>query len=259
MCMQGQMSFCCSSHLLGNDRVNSSSCNPFDCRPSRIISTMSGESSVNRSSRLTKLRVTPSASASSPADRYLPSSSKRFHRCARTSARISALSHRGFAGAHASPPSGAMMTLRPPRRFQVIGMRTVIVEPWRHARRLFGTGLLTSEGRALPPAAPTDRAGVSAVIAGALRRRRRADRGDAGRRALGRSSGYAAGDGTVDVGNRRPSPVRSPTRAVDRGIEALVRRLLSLIVSGMPTLANWAFLSIIRVLCGCCGDDCGCC
>src|SRR5512147_920891 len=32
---------------------------------------------------------------------------------------------RGLAGTHASPPSGAMTTLRPPRRFQVIGMRTV--------------------------------------------------------------------------------------------------------------------------------------
>ena len=35
---------------------------------------------------MTKLRVTPSASASSPADWYLPSSSNRFHRCARASA-----------------------------------------------------------------------------------------------------------------------------------------------------------------------------
>jgi hypothetical protein len=35
----------------------------------------------------------------------------------------------GVAGAHASPPSGAMMTLRPPRRFQVTGMWTVIVRP----------------------------------------------------------------------------------------------------------------------------------
>ena len=45
------------------------------------------------------------------------------------SARISVSSGRGFAGGQASPPSGAMITLRPPRRFQVIGMRTVIVEP----------------------------------------------------------------------------------------------------------------------------------
>ena len=34
--------------------------------------------------------------------------------------RISVSSGRGFAGAHASPPSGAMMTLRPPRRFQML-------------------------------------------------------------------------------------------------------------------------------------------
>jgi hypothetical protein len=32
-------------------------------------------------------------------------------------------------GAHASPPSGAMITFYPPRRFQVIGMKTVMVSP----------------------------------------------------------------------------------------------------------------------------------
>jgi hypothetical protein len=54
----------------------------------------------------------------------------RFHRCARASARISVSSGPGFAGAHASPPSGAMITfLWPPRCFQAIGMRTVIVLP----------------------------------------------------------------------------------------------------------------------------------
>ena len=58
-----------------------------------------------------------------------PPSSNLFHRCARASARISVSSGRGFAGAQASPPSGAMITLRPPRRFQVIGMRTVMVVP----------------------------------------------------------------------------------------------------------------------------------
>jgi hypothetical protein len=36
---------------------------------------MSGKRGVNRSSRLTKLRVTPSASAISAADRYLPQAS----------------------------------------------------------------------------------------------------------------------------------------------------------------------------------------
>src|SRR5512132_3824941 len=45
---------------------------PFSGMPSRIASTMSGASSVSRSSRLTKLRVTFSAS---PADRHLPFSS----------------------------------------------------------------------------------------------------------------------------------------------------------------------------------------
>jgi hypothetical protein len=35
-----------------------------------------------------------------------PSSSKRFQRCARVSARISVSSGRGFAGTQASPPSG---------------------------------------------------------------------------------------------------------------------------------------------------------
>ena len=63
---------------------------------------MSGASSVSRSRRLTKLRVTPSASAISAADRYLPSSSNRFHRCARASAQISASSGLGFAGVQAS-------------------------------------------------------------------------------------------------------------------------------------------------------------
>src|SRR5512134_744507 len=47
---------------------------------------MSGASSVSRSSRLTKLRVTPSTSAISAADRYLPSSNILFHRCARQGA-----------------------------------------------------------------------------------------------------------------------------------------------------------------------------
>jgi hypothetical protein len=75
---------------------------------------MSGASRVSRSSRLTKLRLIPSASAISAADRNLPSSSIRFHRCALASARISVSSGRGFAGAQASPPSGAMITLRPP-------------------------------------------------------------------------------------------------------------------------------------------------
>ena len=60
---------------------------------------------------MTKLRVTPSASASSPADRYLHSSSNRFQRCARASARISVSSGRGFVGAQALPPSGAMIHL----------------------------------------------------------------------------------------------------------------------------------------------------
>ncbi|MGZ8876456.1 MAG: hypothetical protein ACXW1F_08315, partial [Halobacteriota archaeon] len=45
-----------------------------DCTPSRIALTMSGASSVSRIMRLTKLRVTPSASAISAADRHLPSS-----------------------------------------------------------------------------------------------------------------------------------------------------------------------------------------
>ena len=45
-------------------------------RPSRIVSTMSGR------------RVTHSASASSPADRYLPSLSNRFRRCDRAGVRI---------------------------------------------------------------------------------------------------------------------------------------------------------------------------
>ena len=85
--------------------------------------------SVSRSKRFTKLRVTPSASASSPADRYLLCSSSRFHRCARASARISVSSGRGFAGAQASLPSGAIITFRPPWRFQVIGMWTAIVVP----------------------------------------------------------------------------------------------------------------------------------
>jgi hypothetical protein len=47
----------------------------------------------------------------------------------RTSARISVSSGRGFAGAQASLPSGAMITLRPPRRFQVIEIKTVMVSP----------------------------------------------------------------------------------------------------------------------------------
>ena len=82
---------------------------------------MSGASSVSSSSRFFSF-----SSAISAADRYLPSSNILFRRCARASAQISVSSGRGFAGAHASPPSGAMITLRPPRRFQVIGMWTVM-------------------------------------------------------------------------------------------------------------------------------------
>jgi hypothetical protein len=52
---------------------------------------MSGASRVSRSSRLTKLRVTLSASASSPADRSLLSSNSPFHRCARANARMSSI------------------------------------------------------------------------------------------------------------------------------------------------------------------------
>jgi hypothetical protein len=47
----------------------------------------------------------------------------------RSGHRPNQLAGRGFAGVHASPPSGAMITLWPPRRFQIIGMRTVIVWP----------------------------------------------------------------------------------------------------------------------------------
>jgi hypothetical protein len=49
-----------------------------------------------------------SAWAISATDRYLPSSSIRFHRCARASVRINVSSGRGFAGPHASLPSGAV-------------------------------------------------------------------------------------------------------------------------------------------------------
>ena len=53
----------CFSHSLGMASVSSSNRIAFGCLPSRIASTMSGANSVSRSSRLTKLRVTPSASA----------------------------------------------------------------------------------------------------------------------------------------------------------------------------------------------------
>jgi hypothetical protein len=67
---------------------------------------------VSRNSRLTKLRPIFSASAISCAEQHLPASSIRFHRCARARARTSVSSGRDFAGAQASPPSGAMITLR---------------------------------------------------------------------------------------------------------------------------------------------------
>jgi hypothetical protein len=41
----------------------------------------------------------------------------------------SSLSRKPAAISPSAPPSGTMITLRPPWRFQVIGMRTVIVEP----------------------------------------------------------------------------------------------------------------------------------
>ena len=110
----GNNPLCCSPQSLGNE-VRSSSCSPFDCRPLRIVSTTSGGSSVNRSSRLTKLRVTPSASAISAADRYLPPTLFPSQRADQRVVRPR------FRRRPRSPPSGAMITLRPPRRFQVIG------------------------------------------------------------------------------------------------------------------------------------------
>jgi hypothetical protein len=90
---------------------------------------MCGESSVNRSSRLTKLRVTPSRR---PVP--LPTDTSPSPTSASTGALApapgSASSGRGFTGAQASPRSGAMITFRPPRRFQLIGVRTVIVRPF---------------------------------------------------------------------------------------------------------------------------------
>ena len=64
---------CCSPHPLGSIRVKCLSCISLGCRPQRMASTMSGASRVSRSSRLMKLRVTPSVSASAPAEQYLPS------------------------------------------------------------------------------------------------------------------------------------------------------------------------------------------
>jgi hypothetical protein len=61
----------------GIARISSSSTNPFGRRPSRIASTISGASSVSRSSRLTKLRLMRSASAGFVADRCPPSLSRR--------------------------------------------------------------------------------------------------------------------------------------------------------------------------------------
>ena len=74
---------------------------------------MSGASSVRRSSRLTKLRVTPSASAISAVDRYLPSSSIRVGAGA-------PVEGRGFAGAHACAndfrPDATSESERAPKR-----------------------------------------------------------------------------------------------------------------------------------------------
>ena len=111
--------FCCSSPLLGIARSTPPAASPSAAAPPNCLLNF------RRQQRQPKQPVdeatgTLSASASSAGRRYLPSSSNRFHRCARASARISVSSGRGFAGAHASPPSGAMMTLRPPRRFQML-------------------------------------------------------------------------------------------------------------------------------------------
>ncbi len=43
----------CSSHSTGNGFINVTIVSPAGCRPSRIISTMSGASSVSRRMRLT--------------------------------------------------------------------------------------------------------------------------------------------------------------------------------------------------------------
>ncbi|MFZ1415237.1 MAG: hypothetical protein WAS73_11765 [Defluviicoccus sp.] len=102
----------CSSHATGIARGSSSSCIPFGCRPSRIASWMSGASIVSHRRRLTQLRSIYSASAISDTEPWIPSSSIRFQRCARASARICVSSCHGFAGAHASPPSGVMIRAR---------------------------------------------------------------------------------------------------------------------------------------------------
>jgi hypothetical protein len=65
-----QLSFCSSQKWSASPVSSLPAASPFGCRPSRMTSTMSGARSVRRSRRLTKLRVTPSASASSPADRH---------------------------------------------------------------------------------------------------------------------------------------------------------------------------------------------
>jgi hypothetical protein len=58
--------------------------------------------------------------------------------------RIGFSSGRGFAGAQESLPSGAMITFRPPRRFQVFGMKTGMASPssWQFLRATFARDFL---------------------------------------------------------------------------------------------------------------------
>jgi cytochrome P450 len=128
---------------------------------------------------------------------------------------------------------------------------------WRHARRLFGAGLLTSEGaqwrrqhRLIAPAFQPERLEdyipvvvdrTEAMLVGW----RSGDRRDL-LREMGRLTLGIVARVLFDL--ELADDVDRLGRAVDRGIEALARRFQSLIVfpEWLPTAANRAFLSSIR-------------
>ena len=120
----------CSSHTLGSALVSSSSCSTLGWRPSRMASTTSGaserqaEQAVDEAPRYA-FGLGDSRRRSVVPILHQPLPPMRPRECADQRSRPGV----GLAGAHASPPSGAMITLRPPRRLNVIGMWTVIVLP----------------------------------------------------------------------------------------------------------------------------------
>ena len=128
---------------------------------------------------------------------------------------------------------------------------------WRHARRLFGQGLLTSEGehwrrrhRLIAPAFQPERLERYApVIVERTEAMLRGWRSEGPRELLPEMGQLTLGIvARVLFDLELSGDVERLGRAVDRGIQALARRFQSVIAlpEGLPTPANRAFLASIR-------------